>query len=197
MIGMIDYILLSSLDFIYEWSGIPIPIHVDESQIKSYFSPNFVEPSVTFMVEFYQISVGSIAEWSVWWILTITELIVSAFRYVELYWPASCYGCVACSITAGICQRKSAWTPIIYFPLLKVSVIWKPTYVSNFSTCDKWNAGRSIFSLRVRNGFGEGDRFVLREVGNIIWSGCSGLCGWTQNLGRLNKGIFEVGLPLD
>ena len=66
-----------------------------------------------------------------------------------------------------------------------------------FFTCYKWNTGRSILSFRIRDRFGNRNRFVLREVGNIIWRGCFGLWRWVQNLRRWNKGISEMSLSFN
>lgn len=46
-------------------SRVPIPIHIDETKVESDLSPNLVKSSVGFMMIFYDVSVSTIAEWSI------------------------------------------------------------------------------------------------------------------------------------
>lgn len=82
-------------------SRVPIPIHVDESKPESHLSPNLVETSVGLVVVFDDVSVSSIAERSVGWVLAVAEFVVSALIDVEGDWSAPGYSCIAGSVAAG------------------------------------------------------------------------------------------------
>jgi hypothetical protein len=60
-------------------SGVPIPIHVQKSSIKGDLSPNFIETSMTFVIELNQISMSSVTEWSISRVLAIAQLVISTF----------------------------------------------------------------------------------------------------------------------
>ena len=63
-------------------------------------------------------------------------------------------------------------------------------------TCDEGDAGRSVLSLAIGDGLGDGHRLVLREVGDVVGFG-SALLGWRlEDLGRLEEGVLQVGLAL-
>ena len=53
-------------------SGVPVPIHIKKTCIEGYLPPDLIESSVTFMIEFYQVTMCTIAERSIGRILTIT-----------------------------------------------------------------------------------------------------------------------------
>ena len=113
-------------------SSVPIPIHINKPKIKCDLAPNLKESSVCFMIIFNHLSMSSITKRSISWIFTITEFIISTFWYIKLNWSTSCYHSITCSITTWITLWKSTWTPSIYFSLLKICIIWKPTFINLF-----------------------------------------------------------------
>lgn len=89
-------------------SSIPIPIHVNKAKNVECFTPNFVEPSVGFVVIFDELSVSAVAERGIGGVLAITELVVSALSHVELQWPASSHVGVAAAVAVWVVERDAA-----------------------------------------------------------------------------------------
>lgn len=48
-----------------DFSCIPVPVHVNETEVIQNLTPNFVKTSVRFMMSSNHISVSTITEWSV------------------------------------------------------------------------------------------------------------------------------------
>ena len=56
---------LNVIKLCYFLSCIPVPIHIEASQVKSYLTPNLIEPSVSLMMIFYDLAMRSIAKRSI------------------------------------------------------------------------------------------------------------------------------------
>ena len=67
----------------YVRSRVPIPIHIDETEVESDLAPNLQEPPMGLMVIFDDVSVRSVAEGRIGGVLAVAELVVSAFVDVE------------------------------------------------------------------------------------------------------------------
>lgn len=111
-------------------SCIPVPVHVNKTEIVDNFSPNFVKTSVRFVMSSNHISVSSITEWCVCWVFTVTKFVISAFWDIESNWSASGNVTVAWTVTAWIGLTQTAWAPWVNFTLLQISVVWEPTWIA-------------------------------------------------------------------
>ena len=112
------------------WSRVPVPIHVHKSEIVDNLAPDFIEPSMGFMIVLDEISVSAIAERSIRWVLAVAHLVVSTLTDIELHGSASGNIGIASSVTPWPVQRKSTGAPTVNLSLLQVGVVGEPTWRS-------------------------------------------------------------------
>lgn len=180
------------MSYLCERSRVPIPIHVKEAQPKWIVCVDFVKSSVSFVMEFDEVSMSSIAEGSVRWVFAIAQLIVSTLAHVELNWPATSDSRVTGSVTTRIGLTHSASAPAVYFSLLQICVIGEPSYISFCFTGDEGNAWRSVFAFSVANTFGDGYGLISWEIWDIVWWWFFSGGGRLQDFWGRHKWIFKV-----
>jgi len=130
------------------------------------------------------VSVG--AEGSVSRELTIANLVVTTFRNVEVHRSVSSDQIIAHTITPGTVLRNTARAPLVNFSPLQVHIVWE-------ITSNQGNTGRSVSSFLVRDNFGKGNDFLMREIGNIIGLSVSSLGRRSDDLGRRSERVTEMG----
>ena len=113
--------------WLYEVSRIPVPIHVYEAEVESDLSPYFIEAPMGLMVVFDYLSMSSIAEGSVGWVLAVAQFVVPALVHVEWHGTAPSYSCVAGSIAIWVTQTKPTGAPGVDLALLEIGVVWEKT----------------------------------------------------------------------
>lgn len=152
---------------ISDLSSVPVPIHVHETQIKHDLTPNFIKSSVWLVVSSYHVPVSTIAKWSICWILAVTQLVVSAFWYIECHWSASCYVSIAWPVTTRVRLTQTAWTPWIHFSRLQVWIVWEPTL--NQCINYQWRMGVMVVCIfpPCKECFREWARFCI--LGSLIY----------------------------
>ena len=104
-------------------SGVPVPIHVDPSQLEHNIPPDLIEAAVGLVVEADQVSVSAIAERSICRLLALTHLIVPTFVDVETHWSAASRGLVAHRVAEGTRDTDATGTPVIHLPTLQIDVV--------------------------------------------------------------------------
>ena len=159
------------------FSCVEVPIHESKSTEVQNESPNLVKPGVWLVELPHHLTVGPIAERSVRWVLAVADLEVATLVHVECDRTVPSHRSVAQAVTPRSVLWNSTRTPTINFPFLQIHIVRvKSGYVRQ--TC------RSVFSFRVRNWFGNRNRFLNWEISHIRFASFCPRSWRLQNLGR-------------
>lgn len=176
-------------------SCIPVPVHVNETEVIQNLTPDFIKTSVRFMMCSNHISVSTITEWSVCWVFTIAKFVVTALWDVECNWSASGYVSVAWTITTWVGLTQTAWAPWINFSLLQISVVREPTWIAKKVPLIKGIDGGLYFPSMYGMFSGMGTFLYLGKSdtssgeGSLVSAGGLSICGGWM------KGSFKWASP--
>ena len=120
---------------------------------------------------------SSIAEWSVGAHLTVAQLVIATFWYIETDWSAPGDYPLALSITEWIQLRVATTAPIIWFRSVQVDM-------GGVDTCKCWKTWWSVLTLLVWSALGKRNDLLLWEICHVIhWNSIPGWW-WLDDEGR-------------